>query len=933
MIMPLLSLLQIAAALMTLLAAQIPTALAAAVSLPPVTWISTGERPGQAILVGMPVVILGQPHFSHGQLTLPAGLQQSAASVKLDVLQQGNGTVVLALPMDYKIGHWGLRICTSDSICTPTFPIYAPDVMWASCSGVACAAGETLRLFGRRLAFDGNGCRIYSSTHELVSGTATRVRLTAPGAKASVEVEAVSQSCWEARFKLPDTLVPGSYQMEVATYLGGSLSPYIAPAQTDVHMLAIGIKSNRGETVFRPKARTEAAIVSALTAAAHSGGGVVQLSAGTYTLAASATLVIGEGCTLRGAGISRTTLKFGKQTLGTAEARQKVALIHGANTSQYWGLEDLAIVAPMSDHMNQYFGSPVVADCGRDELTLNKFGLRDDENSWACSGMAVSRVNITIDKTCAPGTAWPEQKDFLKSCGGYTAINSTEKGNTMLAGVVPAVMITGRDAVLQDSQITHYGTCGSNVAFALLVKSAANVVIQRSTITYGCAPYGFDSVDGLIFEGNELVPYKAASGGGSNIDVFGNKVQMRRLLYANNTQRLTAGVPMHLETMTLDTGAGAYEGKVSVTTNGQKLTTAGQPQFASPPDSDYRADWSDAAALLLTGPGAGQWSARPPSQPSHTPRRGAACHWSQVVPPLHCPAPLRCATAHLCAIPQPFPPAARIRTPCIQALELLLTWMRAHVRAVPTNCTLTPFEWVCGHRRRALLDGSSNNDTYLLERPFDVAPDRDTFGVIGKLEGQMLFIGNVWALSHFQLYGMCLDCVVAENLFDDCFVADWGRNPGPLVGGWQPNFQVEWIRNHVVAGTGITFMTSDQPLTCVPGPVNKYKCPVGTKINATYAGPLNNRIVVRGNVFDGGEGIQLSTQPYCADAQTNANVLVDSNVLNGTCNLTTHPMPTGADINDYLQCSVNGTCRLRDIVLHGNDLHSVKQCALTVGLK
>jgi hypothetical protein len=840
--MPLLSLLQIAAALMTSLAAQIPTALATAVLLPPVTWISTGERPGQAILVGMPVV-MGQPHFSHGQLTLPAGLHQSAASVKLDVLQQGNGTVILALPMNFKIGHWGLRICTSDSICTPTFPIYAPDVMWASCSGVACAAGETLRLFGRRLAFDGNGCRMYSSTHELISGTATRVRLTAPGAKASVEVEAVSQSCWEARFKLPDTLVPGSYQMEVATYLGGSLSPYIAPAQTDVHMLVIGIKSNRGETVFRPKARTEAAIVSALTAAAaHSGGGVVQLSAGTYTLEASATLVVGEGCTLRGAGMSQTTLKFGKQTLGTAEARQKVALIHGANTSQYWGLEDLAIVAPMSDHMNQYSGSPVVADCGRDELTLNKFGLRDDENSWACSGMTVSRVNITIDKTCAPGTAWPEQKDFLKSCGGYTAINSTEKGNTMLGGVVPAVMITGRDAVLQDSQITHYGTCGSNVAFALLVKSAANVVIQRSTITYGCAPYGFDSVDGLIFEGNELVPYKAASGGGSNIDVFGNEVQMRRLLYANNTQRLTADVPMHLETMTLDTGAGAYEGKVSVTSNGQKLTTAGQPQFASPPESDYRADWSDAAALLLAGPGAGQW-------------------------------------------------------------------------------------------RRALLDGSSNNDTYLLERPFDVAPDRDTFGVIGKLEGQMLFIGNVWALSHFQLYGMCLDCVVAENLFDGCFIADWGRNPHALVGGWQPNFQVEWIRNHVVAGTGITFMTSDQPLTCVPGPVNKYKCPVGTKINATYAGPLNNRIVLRGNVFEGGEGIQLSTQPYCADAQTNANVLIDSNVLNGTCNLTTHPMPTGADINDYLQCSVNGTCRLRDIVLHGNDLHSVKQCALTVGLK
>ena len=264
---------------------------------------------------------------------------------------------------------------------------------------------------------------------------------------------------------------------------------------------------------------------------------------------------------------------------------------------------------------------------------------------------------------------------------------------------MPAVAIAGRDATLQDSEITHYGTCGANVAFAVLLKSSSNVAVHRNKIIYGCAPYGFAAVDGLVFESNTLVPYKGASGGGSNIDTFGNKVQMRRMLYANNTQRLTPGVPAHLETMTLDGGAGAYEGEVSVADNGHKLTTAGQPQFAFPPDSRYRAQWSVASALLLEGTGAGQW-------------------------------------------------------------------------------------------RRALLDGSSNNDTYTLERPFDVAPDHKTFGVIGKLEGQLLFVGNTWARSHFQLYAMCLDCVVAENMFDSCFAASWGRNPHKLVGGWQPNFQV-----------------------------------------------------------------------------------------------------------------------------------------------
>eukprot|EP01044_Picomonas_judraskeda_P000385 COSAG03_NODE_17_length_21787_cov_46.088436_9_plen_829_part_00 len=809
---------------------------AAAQALPVVTWVSAGEQPGQAILVGVSVVT-GWAHISHGQLTalpgLPAGGQHRAPSVVLSVLQQGNGTVALALPKGLTLGHWGLALCMSDSICTPTLPLYAPDVMWASCSGVACAAGETLRLFGRRLAFDAKGCRKYNST-EPISGAETHVRLTAAGAEAAVEVEAVTQSCWEARFKLPATLLPGTYKLEVATHLGGRLGPYTAPTQTDVHRLVISPEATRGVIVFQPNARTGSAIVSALAAAAaHPGGGIVQLSAGVYTLEASTTLAVCEGCTLRGAGMSETILKFGKQTIGTAQARQHMALIHGANTSHFWALEDLAIEAPMSDHMNHYSGSPVVADCGLAALALNKYGLRDDENSWACAGMSVSRVKITIDKTCAPGTAWPAQKDFLKSCGGYTAINSTEKGNSMLAGVVPAVMITGRDAVLQDSEITHYGTCGSNVAFAVLVQSAANVAVHRNTITYGCAPYGFAAVDGLVFEGNSLVPYKGASGGGANIDTFGNKGQMRRLLYANNTQRLTPGVASHLETMTLDGGAGAYEGEVSVTDNGQKLTTAGQPQFAFPPGSQWRAEWSVASALLLEGPGAGQW-------------------------------------------------------------------------------------------RRALLDGASNNDTYTLERPFEVAPARKTFAVIGKLEGQLLFVGNTWARSHFQLYAMCLDCVVAENLFDGCFAADWGRNPHALVGGWQPNFQVEWVLNTVVGGTGISFMTSDQPLTCTPGLANKYRCPPGSKINASYGGPLNNRIVLRGNVFEGGSGIQLAVES--AQAQTNANVLVDSNLLQGTCNLTTRPMPTGADINDYLQCTVNGTCRLHDIVLHGNELSAVRSC-------
>ena len=76
----------------------------------------------------------------------------------------------------------------------------------------------------------------------------------------------------------------------------------------------------------------------------------------------------------------------------------------------------------------------------------------------------------------------------------------------MLAGVVSAVRILGENAVLQDCEIVHYGTCGSNVAFALEVNSARNVVVRRNTLRYGCTAYGIGSTDGIVFEHNTLVP-------------------------------------------------------------------------------------------------------------------------------------------------------------------------------------------------------------------------------------------------------------------------------------------------------------------------------------------------------------------------------------------------------------------------------------------
>ena len=127
--------------------------------------------------------------------------------------------------------------------------------------------------------------------------------------------------------------------------------------------------------------------------------------------------------------------------------------------------------------------------------------------------------------------------------------------------------------------------------------------------------------------------------------------------------------------------------------------------------------------------------------------------------------------------------------------------------------------------------------------------------------------------------------MVAENRFEKSFAASWGRNPHRLIGGWQPNLQVEWNDNTVIGGTGITLMTSDQDWDNATG-----------RAAANYTGPLDWRIVLRRNRFEGGSGIGIGSRqsphptPTPTPAQTISSVLIEHNVLEaGACNLTTRP--------------------------------------------
>ena len=94
-----------------------------------------------------------------------------------------------------------------------------------------------------------------------------------------------------------------------------------------------------------------------------------------------------------------------------------------------------------------------------------------------------------------------------------------------------------------------------------------------------------------------------------------------------------------------------------------------------------------------------------------------------------------------------------------------------------------------GQWRRVIGVSGDHNRTVQLDSPFDPPPTLASTVQIGPFRGQLLLVGNYFALGYggrsTQLYAACYDCVVAQNTYGSFFFSNWGR--GPHGAGWQPN--------------------------------------------------------------------------------------------------------------------------------------------------
>lgn len=298
-----------------------------------------------------------------------------------------------------------------------------------------------------------------------------------------------------------------------------------------------------------------------------------------------------------------------------------------------------------------------------------------------------------------------------------------------------AAVELGSGCAIENSEVTTFGNCGSNVT-PLLTISGNETLVYNNVFNNGCTIYSMRSVVGMVWEGTASRFYRHGGRGGNVIATFGPPFRAEYIIFFNNTQSDNPILPNgtevknpptnhRLEGLTLDGGGGAYTGGVvpaSVPPRPELILSSppfGEGTGAYVPKYNL-SSWNGAAAMILNGTGAGQWR-------------------------------------------------------------------RVVGRAGPRGA----------------------ERTWTVDRPWAVQPDGSSQVQIAPLRGHILLAENVWRTAYtVQLYGISLDAVVANNLFDDTPFYVWGRNPHDW--GYQPNWNVEVIENELTSSKGITALTCDQ---------------------------------------------------------------------------------------------------------------------------
>jgi hypothetical protein len=225
--------------------------------------------------------------------------------------------------------------------CSPEVKLNAAQLWWKQCvgrspnvtaaattNGLICSPGvSVLRLFGKAFAFEEGRCSTYRpyvgqsparSTNRRTAPAQIRLTRHNTGSNVPVVLDAVTQSCYQATFNLPDSLPPGSYFLETKSNL--PTATWTQARDPDQRTLSvkssenpyIGVRVQCTADAGAPlEAKDRATLLAALsTAAKRKGGATIMVSAGKIMMQASDRIVIPECVILKGAGMDLTELTW-----------------------------------------------------------------------------------------------------------------------------------------------------------------------------------------------------------------------------------------------------------------------------------------------------------------------------------------------------------------------------------------------------------------------------------------------------------------------------------------------------------------------------------------------------------------------------------------------------------------------------------------------
>ncbi|MEI6712547.1 MAG: glycosyl hydrolase family 28-related protein [Verrucomicrobiota bacterium] len=385
----------------------------------------------------------------------------------LEPIQRGEGTLKFVVPKEWAQGIWLCRVRNGAEVSSPVF-LNAPSVWWWNGDlGESASPGGWVRVFGKALSF----------------GEVSRARLTGLAGQ-SVLLTAEESNGYALKFRLPNELADGEYELSVHNGMGGDAT-WTAAGRVKVRAAPVWKGDTFNVKDFGPKPAE--ALVAALEKARLNGGGIVFLPRGRYPV--KDILQIPPGTILRGESMDLVSLYWPDFEKPPSE------LITGSN----YVVEDVSLYCQL--HKN------VVTDNAKSE------------------SVALRRVRIRANCYFAIEDV---AKEFRKRRG---------PASHMECGA--AVELRGRNVEVTDCDIY-----ASNKG--IRINRAKTGIVARNRIRYGGRGYNIENTDRLIFEDNLVEGNNLVSIGNDIATFWTNYCQ--HIYFAHNKLRQMYGADREMMT-------------------------------------------------------------------------------------------------------------------------------------------------------------------------------------------------------------------------------------------------------------------------------------------------------------------------------------------------------------------------------------------------